>query len=368
MIVLGLDSAGQGCGVCVWRDGIIVSVRYEPMARGQDRRLIPMAMEAISAAGITFAQINRIAVTRGPGSFTGLRVGLAAAQGFGLAHHIPVLGFDRFDLLAKQASQTTHDLHAGLLIALASQRQELFCRFDPSPSARGAPTLKTRDEIHAVIENHPGLWVTGDANIPGQNIPLECEAATCAALAAEADPNDPALTPTPLYLRRPDVSLSPTALTLEPLGTASQTPLPDQAQTLAALHAASFEHAAWSASQFEQTLALATTRGQLVRQNGVPAGFILLQIMKPEAEILTFCVAPNLREHGLGRQLLAESLREAGNSDCETVFLEVASDNLPACRLYERHGFELMGNRKNYYKTATGHVDALTYKKPINHA
>ncbi len=365
MIVLGLDSAGQGCGVCVWRDGEILSAAFEPMARGQDKRLIPMANEALEAAGTSFSMLDRIAVTRGPGSFTGLRIGLAAAQGLGLARAIPVLGFDRFEVAVQQASLVSRDLRAGLLIALASQRQELFCRFDPAPEERGTPALKTRDEILAIARNHPGVWIAGDADIPGQNRLAENEAVTCAALAAAADPADPALIPTPIYLRRPDVSLSPTALAFEPLGPESRMPLAEQAGMLAALHAESFGRAAWNASQCGQSLALATTRGLLVRQNGAPAGFILLQIAKPEAEILTFCVNPALREHGLGGRLLAEGLRSAEASGCETAFLEVASDNLPACKLYERQGFRLMGRRKNYYQTATGRADALTYRKPL---
>lgn len=371
MIVLGLDSAGQGCGVCVWSDGTIVSEVYEPMTRGQDSRLIPMVTEALSKAKITFREINRIAVTRGPGSFTGLRIGLAAAQGFGLAHNIPVLGFDRFDLYAHNINNSNLPPSSGLLIVLASQRQELYCRFDPSPEQKGTPALMTPEEIGNLIQQRPNLIAAGDArpdNVPNWQASSALEATICATLAATTNPADPRFAPTPLYLRRPDITLSATALTLESLGATAQPTLQEQAQTLAALHAESFGPSAWNALQFEQSLALPTTSGKLIRQNGVPAGFILLQLAKPDAEILTFCVRPDLREHGLGARLMAESVHEAEAKGCETLFLEVASDNAAACKLYERNGFRLMGQRKGYYERGSSRADALTYQKPLKPA
>lgn len=369
MIVLAIDSAGQGCGICVWREGNAVSSLHEPMARGQDKRLIPMIAEALRTAGISFSDIDRVAVSRGPGSFTGLRIGLAAAQGIGLAHNLPVLGFDRFDLLARQANGKNVKANEELLIVLASQRQELFCRLDPSPTERGTPALMTLEEIGILISARPNLRTTGDTRPPNASNWLAAwqpEAVTCAAIAAESDPADPALPPSPLYLRSPDVTLSASALTLEPLGLASPISMQEQTLTLAALHAESFGHSAWKAAQLEQTLALPTTSGALLRQNGVPAGFVLLQLTKPEAEILTFCVNPALRERGLGARLLDAALRNAVSAECETIFLEVASDNPPALKLYEKAGFKLIGERKGYYARGASRADALTFAKSLN--
>src|SRR5271168_4937059 len=103
MLILSLDSAGAGCGVTVWRDGKILATHAEHMERGQDQRLMPLVLEIMKKAGVTFGDLDRIAVTRGPGSFTGLRIGLAAARGIGLAANKPVIGIDRFSIFHAQA-------------------------------------------------------------------------------------------------------------------------------------------------------------------------------------------------------------------------------------------------------------------------
>ena len=107
MIVLSLDSAGSGCAACVWQDGQVRSLQTEKMSRGQDARLVPLVLAVLQEAKLGFADVDRIAVTRGPGSFTGLRIGLSAARGFGLAADTPVLGIDRLAIFHAQHAQKT---------------------------------------------------------------------------------------------------------------------------------------------------------------------------------------------------------------------------------------------------------------------
>lgn len=207
MLILSLDSAGHGCAACVWQDGEILALREERMERGQDARLMPLVLETMAQAGTDFAQLDRIAVTRGPGSFTGLRIGLAAARGMGLAAEKPVVGVDRFRIYRQAAA-------GPLFVLLDSKRQELFCQFCPAEGGAHEPVMMTPDEITAFLCAHPEAKLTGDEAgrlaLGGgwEMLALpQPEVVLAASLAAQAALDDPAFQPRPLYLRAPDVTV-----------------------------------------------------------------------------------------------------------------------------------------------------------------
>ncbi len=212
MKVLSLDCSSALCSVCLWHDGLVVAQEVEEMARGQDARLMPMVQAVMARAGLTYPDLDRVAVVRGPGSFTGLRIGLAAARGIGFAAHKPVLGVDRFSLYREQNKTVL----AGLWVILDSRRRELYSRFYPANELAHEPVLLSADEIMAKLAQDPSLKVAGDAFFslqetgvePSRCLPRsEVEAITCAQLAAAAAVHDPAFSPQPFYLRPPDVTI-----------------------------------------------------------------------------------------------------------------------------------------------------------------
>jgi ribosomal-protein-alanine N-acetyltransferase len=132
----------------------------------------------------------------------------------------------------------------------------------------------------------------------------------------------------------------------------------EDAVLLARLHAAAFEHP-WGEAEI----------AALMASPGVFAltfddrGFILCRAIAGEAEILTLAVVPEARRDGLGRALVEAAAGLARRFAAETLFLEVASDNAAALRLYENTGFSRVGLRKGYY--ASG-ADALVMSRPLN--
>lgn len=104
MLILAVDTALNACSVAILRSGVVVLSRVEPMAKGQAERLAPMAQEVLAEAGIAPSALDRIAVTRGPGAFTGLRIGLAFARGLAVALDRPCVGISTLEVLAHAAS------------------------------------------------------------------------------------------------------------------------------------------------------------------------------------------------------------------------------------------------------------------------
>jgi tRNA threonylcarbamoyladenosine biosynthesis protein TsaB len=222
--LLALDSAGQACSVAIWRAGALAAHRLTAMARGHGERLLPMVAETIEAASLDLAELDAIAVTIGPGGFTGLRIGLAAARGLGLALARPVVGITSF--LAVAAGLAA-DLRQGreILVVLDTKREDLFSqRFDHALRPIEPARLVAPRELIADLPARPVL-LAGDglpllvpilprdrdiALAPG---PGHADAGDLAALAARllargGDlPEGPLLLPEPFYLRAPDVKL-----------------------------------------------------------------------------------------------------------------------------------------------------------------
>lgn len=168
------------------------------MERGQDAVLLPMVMSVLQQANKTFADCDRIAVTRGPGSFTGVRVGLAAARGIGIAAGKPVIGIDRFVIYRKLFQQ----VEKNLFVVIDSKRAELFCQFFPARADAHEPNMLTQTEIDAFLAVHPDTKIAGDNVTADADILL-----ACGGLAADADPHELKYATSPLYLRAPDVTM-----------------------------------------------------------------------------------------------------------------------------------------------------------------
>jgi tRNA threonylcarbamoyl adenosine modification protein YeaZ len=90
-VLLAIDTAGPRLQLALLRDDAVDTL-VEDMPKGQAERIFPAIDELLARNGTTMAHLTRIAVTTGPGSFTGLRIGLAAARGLGLALELPVVG------------------------------------------------------------------------------------------------------------------------------------------------------------------------------------------------------------------------------------------------------------------------------------
>jgi tRNA threonylcarbamoyladenosine biosynthesis protein TsaB len=140
MKVLAIDSALGACSVAVW-DQAVICGQQNIMSRGHVEELIPLVQAVVTDSGLEFAQLDLIAVSIGPGSFTGLRAGLAAARGFGLALNIPVHGVTTLEAVAAAAVRLPSTVsYDAILVALETKRADIYVqKFDNQGVAQGEP-------------------------------------------------------------------------------------------------------------------------------------------------------------------------------------------------------------------------------------
>jgi tRNA threonylcarbamoyladenosine biosynthesis protein TsaB len=105
-VILAAETALGTCSVAVLTGEEILAHSFEEMARGHAERLAPMVEETMAKAGIKFSQLDRLAVTTGPGTFTGQRVGLAFMRGLRIALKKPLTGITTLEVMAA-AAQTS---------------------------------------------------------------------------------------------------------------------------------------------------------------------------------------------------------------------------------------------------------------------
>ena len=209
MIVLGLDTAVGACSVAVVADGEPLAAFSEAMQRGHQERLALMVREAMAEAGLAFGALDRIGVTVGPGSFTGLRVGLAFAKGLGLALARPVVGVGTLEALA--ASESGADL---TIAAIDARRSQIYLQAFSGGHALMAPDVLPVEIAAARLAE---VRSSGRVDIVGSGASLLDGLVSGARILPRAAPDPVALarlaqakrlTPArPLYLRAPDAKL-----------------------------------------------------------------------------------------------------------------------------------------------------------------
>ncbi len=207
MIVLAIDTCLDACAAAVWADGRTLAARSEPMRRGHQERLGALISELMGEAGIGFDALDRIGVTVGPGSFTGLRVGLAFAKGLGLALGRPVAGVGALEALAAGESD------AVVAAAIAGPREQVYLQVfaggRPLMSPDCLPLETAAARLIELARGRPVTLVGSGAEglsavTPGGRVVALAapDPATIARLAAAAPA--PLAMPRPLYLRPPD--------------------------------------------------------------------------------------------------------------------------------------------------------------------
>ncbi len=220
MRILAIDTSCGAASVAVVESGRVdpLAVISRAMTRGHAEALAPMVDEAARSIEGGLASLDRIAVTTGPGSFTGIRVGLSLARAMGLALGIPVVGVST---LVAFAAHLLSSPRQGVIAAAIDARHgsAYFQLFEPSGRPLGPPRCDSLRECVRGIGEGPALLV-GDAacllaaeahraGLP-YDLELAIDAPDIVAVARIGNALDPAANPArPLYVKPPDARPNP---------------------------------------------------------------------------------------------------------------------------------------------------------------
>ncbi|HEY7610297.1 MAG TPA: tRNA (adenosine(37)-N6)-threonylcarbamoyltransferase complex dimerization subunit type 1 TsaB [Alphaproteobacteria bacterium] len=225
MTVLGIDTSAAACSAALWRGGAAVATERTLMARGHAEALMPMIERVMQ--GAAYGELDAVAVTAGPGAFTGLRIGLATARGIALAAGIPAIGVSVFAAIAAGIPAAARRGRA-VAVAIDTKRGDVYLQgFDATLAPLGPGRVVAAAEIAAALPPGP-LYVAGDgtglieaalagaagerrrdAVFAAERAPPD--AATVAALGAQLleaarRAGAPLPPPEPLYLRAPEAT------------------------------------------------------------------------------------------------------------------------------------------------------------------
>ncbi|MGD8325812.1 MAG: tRNA (adenosine(37)-N6)-threonylcarbamoyltransferase complex dimerization subunit type 1 TsaB [Sphingomonadales bacterium] len=207
MLTLAFDTCMGRCSVAVGDVGRCFASRSDTMPRGQAEVLMPMIADVLAEAQLDISDIKRIGVTVGPGSFTGVRIGVAAAKALALVHDLPIVALTTLEAVALQADVNE------CIIAQNARRSEVYVQHFAKQKAMNEPQLMSLEEARqmaiqsalpiggtaaALICEDAQLLLQSDAEVQPESLLRLCEDGRPALRHDQLQP---------LYLRPPDAKL-----------------------------------------------------------------------------------------------------------------------------------------------------------------
>lgn len=383
MILLGLDTSGTACSVAVSMDDRILAQFTIQNKKTHSQTLMPLVDMAVESAGIAKEEITAIAVSEGPGSFTGLRIGAATVKALALALDIPVIAVPTLAALACNVPATKHVVCP---LMDARRNQVYAAAFSMRDDAAGIPVTRispgpydVREIAEALNDMGEPVVFLGDGvaayrktlsecmRIPYGIVPMQYDhqdAASvvylatafladaggireaCAALGVHEETADSFV---PVYLRPAQAERE--SVILRPMEEAD-------VESAHALECASFTRP-WTEEMFravvsdEDSIAVVAVVGE--REGAAPSerrvvGTAFLKMIAGEGTVTNVNVDRDFRRQGIGEAMMDILLEEGREAGVGAFTLEVRTGNTAARRLYEKCGFVSEGVRPGFYE------------------
>jgi ribosomal-protein-alanine acetyltransferase/tRNA threonylcarbamoyl adenosine modification protein YeaZ len=371
-------------------DGAVRAHEVEDVGHGHTRRLTPLVTRALAGAGLDARSLAWVAADLGPGSFTGVRVGLATAEALALAAGAALRGASSLAALALSCGAERalvvplgpggrHDVYAGFFRADTRGRVTLLAAPMVGPveavlamSAEAGAALPggwpvrfvgpgAAREREALERARPGA--TGPAWRFAGLSALDLAAAVRSGLGPAAGLPEPGRAPVPLYVRSAQAeervrraALAGRTIRLRDLAAAD-------VPAAAAVERRVFSDP-WPESCFHSELSQANAWARVAEQDGALAGYLLAWLGAGTGHVGNLAVVPEARRHGVARALLADLFERARAAGVARITLEVRAANFAAQALYRAHGFRLAGLRRGYYRDTGEDALVMAWQDP----
>ena len=374
-MILAVESTGTVASAALYADGRVLAEYTLNDKLTHSQTLLPMIDEIFARSGRDKHAVSAIAVSRGPGSFTGLRIGAATAIGLGLALNVPlvpvstlaamaslVIGTDglicpMMDARRSQVYTCVYEWKEGALHPLMEECALSAAELAGRLNAFGRPVTVLGDGAAAyrpVLEEALTVpWHMAPPYLDGQRAGA---VAVLGAALLEAGEAVAAGDFRPVYLRASQAERERAKRIRKEAAVTVREGRPEDVPAVAAIELESFGPVnAWPESDFANALGEWKDRYQLfvAEKDGEVAGYLCVLYAADEADIGSIAVRPSARKNGIGRALLLAGLQWMAEHEITHAYLEVREGNAAARALYQKEGFREGGVRKDYYRHPT---------------
>jgi len=361
MKILAIDTASKACSVSVLEKDTILLEKTSEEERTHSTRLMPMIAELLEEANIQLEQIEGIACDRGPGSFTGVRIGIATAKAFADVYPMQVAGISALEGLAYNIEAEGYCMciidakHENVYSALY-KREGQDCFVYKEEKAESIEEMLAR---FSVIKNEPVVCV-GDGSVayrerlqsffPKMTFASEKENIQYSSSIAKAafrkwerkEAQEPLI---PKYLRKAQAER---AVEQKEEVVAIQKMTLEDLQAIKVNLQQDFDKF-WNYAIFAEELANPNSHYWVAKQEENVVAFAGYKKILDEIHIMNIATRIDKRGRKIATKLLQVLLEEAKKENPTVITLEVNESNTTARKLYAHAGFQEVGRRKNYY-------------------
>ena len=367
MKILSIDTASNICGVSILEDTNLICKLDKDTGRTHSENLMPMIQQALKQANLKLKEIDLLVCDKGPGSFTGIRIGIATVEAFHDSLSIPCVSVNSLESLAYSIKKE------GFIASIIDCKNDncyfaLYKLKDAKYQEMIPPTADTiTNALKACEEN---CFHTSDITFVGDGCEIYQDLILSNfenGILATSENNflnsyyvglaglnqfqqNRSEDILPLYLKKPQAqrqleekikNIQITPMTLEDL------------HQIADILTSDFD-TFWNDNILKGELNAENSKYWIAKMGQEIIGFAGMKIMVDEADIMNIVVKKRHQNQGIGSLLLKKLISTSKQLNLTFINLEVMEENYPAIHLYKNFGFKQIGIRKNYYQDKNG--------------